>query len=58
MNFGTFLDLEGSWLDTVLFPEVAQRSAIYARGLYHIEAKVTTEFDFITLEVSKIKRLP
>ena len=58
MIFGTFLDLDGAWIDTVLFPEVANKYPIYARGLYHIEAKVTSEFDFITLEVSKIERLP
>lgn len=56
MFFGTFLDCEGNWIDTVLFPEVATRFSLRGFGCYLIRGKVTEEFNFFTIEVSSIEK--
>ncbi|MCK5782511.1 MAG: DNA polymerase III subunit alpha [Flavobacteriales bacterium] len=55
MYFATFLDYEGVFVDTVHFPNVAARYPFRARGIYRIEGKVVEEFDFISIEVSKME---
>jgi DNA polymerase-3 subunit alpha len=58
MYFGTFLDAAGDWIDTVHFPQVAKQFPFSGPGCYHLTGKVTAEYDFTTLEVSSMKRLP
>lgn len=58
MYFGTFLDRAGRWIDTVHFPDVAQRYPFRGRGVYLITGKVVEEFDFVSLEVSGMERVP
>ncbi len=57
MFFGTFLDVDGHWIDTVLFPDVATRYAFKGYGCYLIKGKVTNEFDFFTIEASFMEKL-
>ena len=57
MFFGTFLDLEGLWIDTVHFPPSARAFPFNGPGCYRIKGKVTEEFDHIIIEVSEMKRL-
>lgn len=58
MFFGTFLDKEGDWIDTVLFPDVVAKSSLRGFwGCYSIKGKVTREFNFYTIEVSSIEKL-
>ncbi len=57
MYFGTFLDSEGNWIDTVLFPEVAARYPFKGKGCYLLKGKVTEEFNFFTVEVNYMKKL-
>lgn len=57
MNFGTFLDLEGMWIDTVHFPPAARAFPFQGPGCYRIKGKVAEEFDHITIEVEELKRL-
>ena len=57
MFFGTFLDIEGLWIDTVLFPDVASRYAFKGYGCYLIKGKVTNEFGFFTIEVCFMEKL-
>lgn len=57
MYFGTFLDVEGQWIDTVHFPPSARAYPFRGLGCYLLTGKVTVEFDFYTLEVSKMERL-
>lgn len=58
MHFGTFLDLEGHWIDTVHFPPVAKAYPFKGKGCYTITGKVTVEFDFYSIEVICQDRLP
>jgi DNA polymerase-3 subunit alpha len=57
MSFGTFIDEEGLWIDTVHFPPVHKKYSYAMPGCYLIEGKVMEEFDFYTIEVNKITRL-
>ncbi|MCB0501735.1 MAG: DNA polymerase III subunit alpha [Bacteroidetes bacterium] len=57
MNFGTFLDLSGDWIDTVHFPPVAARYPFRGKGIYALTGKVVSEFGFLTLEVQKMEKL-
>lgn len=58
MYFGTFLDKDGDWIDTVHFPPSAKQFPFSGPGCYRLSGKVTEEYDFTTLEVSHMKRLP
>ncbi|WP_439583933.1 DNA polymerase III subunit alpha [Dyadobacter bucti] len=57
MHFGTFLDQEGQFIDTVHFPPVAARYRFTGKGVYKICGKVTEEFGFLTLEVTEMVRM-
>ena len=58
MSFGVFVDFEGHWIDTVQFPNIADRYPFNGPGCYLIKGKVVIEFDFISIEVSELHRLP
>ena len=57
MFFGTFLDEEGDWLDTVHFPEVAQRYRFRGGGVYRVKGKVTIEYDALIIEASYMEKM-
>lgn len=57
MHFGTFLDREGYFFDTVHFPPVAAKYPFRGRGVYLIRGTVTEEFDVYSIEVSFIEKL-
>lgn len=57
MYFGTFLDYEGNWIDTVHFPPSARAYPFTGPGCYKLTGKVVEEFDFLLIEVSEQKRL-
>ncbi|MDX1629760.1 MAG: DNA polymerase III subunit alpha, partial [Fulvivirga sp.] len=56
MNFGTFLDMEGQFIDTVHFPQTASRHPFRGKGIYTIKGKVVEEFDFYCIEVSAMEK--
>ncbi len=58
MNFGTWVDEEGKFFDTTHFPDVLLKWPFKGPGCYLIEGKVVVEFDFPSIEVLKIDRLP
>ena len=58
MYFGTFLDQEGAFIDTVHFPPVATKYPFHGKGIYLIEGIVCSEFDCVSIEVTKMQRLP
>ena len=57
MYFGTFLDRDGNFLDTVHFPPIAAKYPFRGKGIYSIIGKVMVEFDCVTIEVTKFERL-
>ncbi len=57
MSFGTFLDLDGYWLDTVHFADSFKRYPFRGPGCYLIKGKVVEEYGFICVEVSQMYRL-
>jgi error-prone DNA polymerase len=57
MNFGTWVDHEGSFFDSTHFPEVAEKYPFRGKGCYLMLGKVTLDFGFPTLEVEKMAKL-
>jgi DNA polymerase-3 subunit alpha len=58
MNFGTFIDRDGRFVDTTHFPEVAKKFPFRGRGIYAITGKVVEEFGFCSIEVTQMHKLP
>ena len=56
MQFGTFIDRKGRWIDTVIFPDAIPNMRYIGPGCYLIKGKVTEEFGHISLEVNGLKR--
>lgn len=57
MYFGTFLDQNGDWLDTVHFPVVAAQYPFRGPGVYKVYGTVTNEYDFLAVEALFMKKL-
>lgn len=57
MYFGTWLDTNGEWIDTVHFPDAANRNPFNGPGCYLIRGKVVEEYGFYTIESQSIDRL-
>ena len=57
MNFGTFIDRAGYFIDTTHFPNVARDYPFRGRGVYQITGKIVEEFGFYSMEVSKMEKL-
>jgi len=56
MQFGTFLDRNGHFFDTVMFPPVAARIRFRGSGIYKVYGKVVEEFDFYSIEVHDMQK--
>lgn len=57
MHFGTFLDADGEFFDSVHFPAVANKFPFKGSGIYLLLGTVTEEFDFPSLTVEKMAKL-
>ena len=57
MCFGTFLDRDGDFIDTVHFPPSAAKFPFRGKGIYKITGKVLEDFDCINIEVISMYRL-
>jgi DNA polymerase-3 subunit alpha len=57
MSFGTFLDLEGKWLDTVQFPIVNKMFPFQGYGCYLIKGRVIDELGVLSVETISLERL-
>ncbi len=55
MYFGTFLDIEGDFIDTVHFPDSAKHYSFSGKGVYKITGKVVIEYSHVNIEVKKIE---
>jgi DNA polymerase III alpha subunit len=58
MHFGTFLDATGEFFDTVHFPRSLENYPFKGKGLYLLLGEITEEFDFPSLTVEKLAKLP
>jgi hypothetical protein len=54
MFFGTFVDSELNWIDTVHFPDVAEKYPLHTGGFYKIKGKVVEDFGVHSLEVHQM----
>ncbi|WP_345331526.1 DNA polymerase III subunit alpha [Mucilaginibacter defluvii] len=57
MWFGSFLDEEGNFFDTVHFPNTTKTYPFHGAGCYLIYGKVVEEFGFASIEVIKFAKL-
>lgn len=58
MNFGTFIDLDGHFIDTTHFPQVSYKYPFRGKGVYKIIGKVVEEFEFLSIEVIRMYKEP
>lgn len=58
MHFGCFLDIHGEFYDTVHFPDSLRKYPFTGGGVYLMEGKVVQEFDYPSVEIQKLARLP
>jgi DNA polymerase-3 subunit alpha len=57
MFFGTFVDSNLDWIDTVHFPDSAKEYPLHTGGFYKITGKVTEDFGVHSLEAHKLERV-
>ena len=57
MFFGTFVDSNLDWIDTVHFPDSAKQYPLHSGGFYKVTGKVMEEFDTYILEVHQMFRV-
>ncbi len=57
MQFGTFLDHKGDWMDTVHFPDVTKRSPLSGKGFYQMKGKVVEDFGVYSVEVQWMRKV-
>jgi len=58
MFFGTFMDLNGQFFDSVHFPLIAQKYKFKGLGVYLIRGKVSSDFGHLTLEAQYLMKVP
>ncbi|WP_233789090.1 hypothetical protein [Sphingobacterium sp. HMA12] len=58
MKFGTFLDAEGRFFDTVHFPQTLTKYPLLGTGIYLIEGKVFVEYGCPSIEVIRCGKMP
>ncbi len=57
MHFGTFLDIDGTFFDTVHFPIISEKYNIQSNGVYYIKGKVVDDLGCLAIIVDFIERL-
>jgi DNA polymerase-3 subunit alpha len=57
MHFGTFIDCNGDWLDTVHFPDTTRRYPLQGVGVYWMKGKVVDDFGAYSIEVKELKKI-
>lgn len=58
MHFAAFLDVDGHFFDTVHFPPSAKAFPFRGRGIYRLSGRVAEEFEFPSIEVERMERMP
>jgi DNA polymerase-3 subunit alpha len=57
MYFGTFIDANGDWLDTVHFPDSVKRFPLQGKGFYRMAGRVVEEFGVYNLDVQHMQKV-
>ncbi|MCX8149631.1 DNA polymerase III subunit alpha [Thermaurantimonas aggregans] len=57
MYFGTWIDVDGHWADSVHFPQVALQYPFRGKGVYHLRGRVCEEYGVYSIEVSYMEKL-
>ncbi|RAJ87558.1 DNA polymerase-3 subunit alpha [Chitinophaga dinghuensis] len=57
MCFGTFLDAEDEFVDTVHFPDSLRQYPFQKGGFYILQGKVVSDYGVITLEISWMRKI-
>lgn len=57
MHFGTFIDLDGQYFDTLHFPDTLSHWPFKGTGVYLLQGTVTEEFGQPSITVSKMAKL-
>ncbi|MCK9203470.1 MAG: DNA polymerase III subunit alpha [Bacteroidales bacterium] len=58
MHFGTFIDVNGRFFDTVHFPKAVDAYPFRGDGIYLVFGKIVEEFGFPSLDVEKMAKMP
>jgi len=58
MKFGTFLDANGYFFDTVHFPQSLAKYPLRGAGIYLVEGKVVVEYGCPSIEVIRCAKMP
>lgn len=57
MSFGTFMDANGDFIDTVHFPDILRAYPFQKNGFYILQGKVTEEYDVYSIEISYMRKI-
>lgn len=57
MCFGTFIDADGHFIDTVHFPNILGKYPFRGKGCYLLKGKVIEEFGFPSVEINYMEKL-
>jgi DNA polymerase III alpha subunit len=57
MSFGTFVDGNLEWVDTVHFPESFRNYPLRGRGFYKVTGKVVSDFGVYSIEVHRMYKV-
>ena len=58
MHFGTFIDVNGHFFDTVHFPKAVTLYPFRGDGVYLVKGKIVEEFGFPSMNVEKMAKMP
>ena len=58
MNFGTWLDADGHYFDSIHFPPTVQAYPFHGRGIYRLWGQITEDFGVFNIDVSRMKKIP
>jgi DNA polymerase-3 subunit alpha len=58
MHFGTFIDVNGRFFDTVHFPKTVNQYPFRGDGIYLVKGKIVEEFGFPSMNVEKMAKMP
>ncbi|ACU64273.1 DNA polymerase III subunit alpha [Chitinophaga pinensis] len=57
MSFGTFMDANGDFIDTVHFPDILRKYPFQKGGFYMLQGKVTEEYGVFSIEIGYMRKI-